>query len=149
MMSELEAAEEFSIINDAVFNDLRKTCAELARGQSAQCVEIAQDKFGLVKRADEIFPGGEVHADFAADGAIDLREERGGHLHEIDAAQISGGHESGEIADHSAAEGDHKRTSLDAVFGQLIVTGLHIFQRLGFFAGGLGNENGLEAGGLK
>ena len=102
-----------------------------------------------MKCADKIFTSGEIHADLAAHGAIDLREERSGHLHKIHAAQVCGGHESGQVADNAPAEGNDERAALDAVFGKLIVTRLYVFERLGLFPGGLANEDGRKAGGLE
>ena len=102
-----------------------------------------------MKCADKIFASGEIHPDLAAHGAIDLREERGGHLHEINAAQVCGGYESGHVADDAAAEGNNERAALDTVFGKLIVTRPYIFERLGLFPGGLANEDGRKAGGLE
>ena len=61
-----------------------------------------------MKRANQIFPGLQVHADFAADGTVHLREQRGGHLHERDAPQVGRGDEAREIAHDAAAQRDDK-----------------------------------------
>ena len=70
-------------------------------------------------------------------------------MNKIDAPQISGGHEAREISHHTAAQGDDKRAALESVVCQLVVACLHVFQRLGSFAGRLGYENGLEGGCLQ
>ena len=102
-----------------------------------------------MKCAYKIFASGEIHANLATHGAIDLREERGWHLYKINAAQIGGGCESGHIADNATTESNDERTTLDAVFGKLIVTRLNVFERLCLFPGGLANEDGRKAGSLE
>src|SRR5678815_2925222 len=66
-----------------------------------------------MKRAHEILADGEVDAHLAADGTVHLREERGGYLHQRDAAQVRGGGESGDVADHATAERDDRRRSIE------------------------------------
>ena len=101
-----------------------------------------------MKCADKIFASGEIHANLATHGAIDLREERGWHLYKINAAQIGGGCESGHIADNATTESNDERTTLDAVFGKFIVTRLYVFERLCLFPGGLANEDGYTREGV-
>ena len=66
-----------------------------------------------MKRAEQILSLRRVDPGLAADRGIDLRQKRGRHLHEIDAAAQDRGRESGEIADHAAAERDHQIVALD------------------------------------
>ena len=67
----------------------------------------------LVEGADQILALRRVDAGLAADGGIDLRQQRGRHLHEIDAAAQDRGGKAGEIADHAAAERDDEIVALD------------------------------------
>ena len=53
-----------------------------------------------------------VDAGFTADTRIDLGHQRGGDLHERNAAQIGRRGESCEIPDHPAAQGDQRCQSL-------------------------------------
>ena len=63
--------------------------------------------------ADEVLAVARVDAGLAADRGIDLREERGRHLHEAHAAAHDGGGEAREVADHAAAERDDEIAALD------------------------------------
>ena len=58
----------------------------------------------LVERADVVLAGAEVDRHLAADGGVDLGEQRRRHLDEPDAAQKGRGDVAGEVADHAAAE---------------------------------------------
>ena len=62
--------------------------------------------------ADQVLAVRGVDAGLAADGGIDLRQQRGRHLHEIHAAPHDAGGEAGEIADDAAAERDHHVAAL-------------------------------------
>ncbi len=58
-------------------------------------------------------PCGELMPVLPPTGGIDLRQQRGRHLHEIDAAAQDRRREAGEIADHAAAERDDQVVALD------------------------------------
>jgi hypothetical protein len=62
-----------------------------------------------------------VHRGLAADAGIDLREQRGRHLHERHAAQEGGGGEAGEVADDAAAERDDRAAAIEARIDQAVV----------------------------
>jgi hypothetical protein len=62
----------------------------------------------LQECADEVLPGGQIHAGLPADAAIDHRQQCRGDLDEWHAAQIGRGDEPGEVADDPAAEGDDR-----------------------------------------
>ena len=68
----------------------------------------------LVERADHVLAERMVDAGLAADGRVDLREQRRRHLHEGHAALVDRGRESGEVADDAAAERDQHRRALRA-----------------------------------
>ena len=141
-----QPAEQCGVVDDAVFDDFGEAGAELARGQRSQRVEIAQDESRLIKRTDEIFAGFQVHAHFSADRTVHLRKQGGGYLHEGNAAQISGGHKAGEIADDSAAERHNERFAFQPMRGKLVVTGLNRFEALDGFAGGHNDKDRMETG---
>ena len=67
----------------------------------------------LMKRAEQVLALRRIDAGLAADGGIHLRQQRGRHLHEIDAAAQDRRRETGEIADHAAAERDDEIVALD------------------------------------
>ena len=102
----LQLLEQPRIVDDAVFDHLREASLELAHGQRDKRMQVAQHQPRLVECADEILARLEVQADFAAHGAVHLRQERGGHLHERQAPQVSGRHETRQVAHYAAAEGD-------------------------------------------
>lgn len=141
-----EAAEEGGVGEDAVLDDLGEAGAELAVGQGAEHVEVAEDEAGLVEGADEVFSGGEVDPDLAADGAVDLGEQGGGDLDEGDAAEVGGGDEAGEVAGDAAAEGDDEGPAFEAVGGELVEAMFDHAEAFGRFTGGDGDEDGVEAG---
>jgi hypothetical protein len=66
-----------------------------------------------MERAEQVLALWRVDAGLATDRGIDLRQKRGRHLHEIDAAAQDCRRETGEIADHAAAERNHQIVALD------------------------------------
>jgi hypothetical protein len=54
-----------------------------------------------------------VDPGLAADGGVDLCEQRGWHLNEIDATAQDRGRKAGKVANHAAAERDHEIVALD------------------------------------
>ena len=66
-----------------------------------------------MKGAEQVLAMRRVDAGLAADRGIDLRQQRGRHLHEIDAAADDRCGKAGEIADHAAAERDDEIVALD------------------------------------
>ena len=86
-----------------------------SRGGSVASVEVsAITRDRLVKRADQVLAGGMVHAGLAADRGVDLREQRGRQLDEIDTALVTGGGEPGHVADHAPAERGDARIAVEA-----------------------------------
>ena len=77
------------------------------RGAAAcEHLGVAQHRRRLPERADQVLALGQVHAGLAADGGVDLAEQRGGHVHDGDAPVVDGGGEPGGVGDHAAADGD-------------------------------------------
>ena len=94
-------------------------------------------------------PASEIDAGLAADGGVDLREERGGDLHVADAAHVDGGEEAGDVAEDAATEGEEERVAVGSGGGELLGERFDAAQALVRFAAGE-EENGgaipLEAG---
>ena len=103
-----------------------------------------RDKPRLVECADKILSGLEVDAHFSPDRTIDLREQRRRRLHKGNAAQVSRGDESRQVANNPAAQGDDKRRALQPMPGELAVTTLDRLQTLGSFARWNGEQNSIE-----
>ena len=109
----LQPGEEGFVAEHAVFGDLGIAGAELARRQRVEHGGVGDDQHRLVEGAEQILALRRIDAGLAADGGIDLRQQRGRHLHEIDAAAQDRGRKAGEIADHAAAERDDEIVALD------------------------------------
>ena len=72
----------------------------------------------LTDHADDVLVGVEVHAVFAADRRIHLREERGRDEAETHAALVDGGRESSDVGGDPAAHAEYKRLSVSAFLQQ-------------------------------
>lgn len=75
------------------------------------------------------------------DRAIHLREEGGGHLQEADAALVSGGDETGQIADDAPAEGDDDGFAIDLALDEIPIQAAGGLQALIAFA--IGHQQGM------
>ena len=85
-----------------------------------------------------------VDGGFAADRRIDLRQQRGGHLHKRHAAHIAGGGKAGHVANHPAAQRKQHRFAIAPVAQQGVknqVEGLPVFV---LFA--IGQHHGVNKG---
>ena len=110
----LQPGEEGGVAEQAVFGDLGVAGAEFARRQSVEHGGVGEHQDRLMERADQILAVGGIDRGLAADRGIDLRQQRGRHLHIIESAPHRGRREAGEIADDAAAERDHEIAALDA-----------------------------------
>ena len=81
-------------------------------GKGPERIQIRQHGAWLVKRADQVLAARVIDPGLAADGRIDLRQQRRRHLHEIDAALVARGRKSGHVADDAAAECDDARVAI-------------------------------------
>ena len=109
----VEPGEEGFIAEHAIFGDFGVAGAELARRQRIEHGGIGNHQNRLMKRAEQVLALRRVDAGLAADRRIHLRQKRGRHLHEIDAATQDRRRKAGEIADHAAAERDHQIVAFD------------------------------------
>ena len=96
------------VAHQRVLGDLAEPAAVLAVGQRAQHDRVHEHAARLVERAHEVLALGQVHPGLAADRAVDHREQRGGHVHDVDAAVVHRGREAGGVADDSPADRDHE-----------------------------------------
>ena len=108
-----QPGEKRLVAEHAVFGDFGIAGAKLARRQRIEHRGIGDHQNRLVKRAEQILALRRIDSGLAADRRIDLRQQRGRHLHEIDAAAQDRRGKAGEIADHAAAERDHQIVALD------------------------------------
>ena len=102
--------------------------AKLARRQRGERRRIGQHQLRRVESADQVLPFRQIHAGLAADGAIDLSDERGRHVHQSDAAKIAGGNESGDVADDASARSHEQRAAVGARANQLPAEALHAWR---------------------
>lgn len=114
----VEKGEHVGVADSGVLDDFGETFDEGAGGEGFKGEGVNEDEAGVVEGADEVFPGGEVDACFATDGAVYLGENGGGDLNEGDATVVDGGDESGEVADDASAEGDEEGVPVYALLGK-------------------------------
>ncbi len=110
----LEPVEEAAVADKPVFHHLGIARKQLAPRQGRERVDIGNHQHRLVKGADQVLALRRVDRRLAADGAVDLGEQRRRHLHQIEAAQQGRRGEAGEIADDAAAQRHDRRRALDA-----------------------------------
>ena len=96
------------VARHAVLDDFVEARPELAAGQRREQGRIDDDDPRLVEGADEVLAAWQVDTHLAADGRVDLREQRRRHVREGDAAHVRGGGEAAHVADDAAAEGDQR-----------------------------------------
>ncbi len=98
-------SKNVAIEHQAVLDHFGQAGAQLARAAGWQArATSAITATRLVERADHVLAERVVDSGLAADRRVDLREQRGRHLDEGDAALVDRRGESGEIADHAAAQ---------------------------------------------
>ena len=61
-----------------------------------------------MKGPNQVFAGGNINSGFAAYRRIDLRQQRCGDLHHVDAAQIGRRGKAGQVAYYAAALRNHE-----------------------------------------
>ena len=105
----LEPVHERRVEREAVLDHLGEPGAQLAVGQRVERGHVRDHRARLMEGADHVLAARVVDRGLAADRGVDLREQRGRHLHESDAALVDRRGESGQVADHAAAQGDDQR----------------------------------------
>lgn len=142
----LHEAEELGVGDDAGLDGLLQAGAEFGGRQGGERGRVGEDGEGVVEAADEVLAHLEVGAGLAADGGVDLGEQRGGELHITDAAHVDGGEEAGEVAEDAAAEGEQDGVAIGTGEGQLVGKGLDAGEALVGFAGPEKEHGGASVG---
>ncbi len=114
-----EPGEEFGVGDRAVLDDLGQAGQQLALGQGIQRVEVADHAQRLVEGADHVLAGRVVDGRLATHARIDLRQQRGRHLHEGHATHVAGRSKPGHVAHHAAAQRVQHRLAVGGLFQQL------------------------------
>jgi hypothetical protein len=96
---------------------------------------VDKDAQRLMERADEVFALRMIDADFSADRAVDVGQERGGNLHERDAAGVGGRREAGRVSHDAAPHGHDDGPAIRLHFDQRVVETGDDGQRLRLFPG--------------
>ncbi len=91
-----------------------------ARRQGVERGRVDQDAQRLQEGPDHVFRFGQIDADLATHGTIDLGQQRSGNLQEAEAPGVGGGNEAGQVADHAAADRDDDRLAIGAEFEQAL-----------------------------
>jgi len=99
-----EPGKKHRVANQADLDDLGESGRELAVGKRIERVGVDNHRARLMERADHVLAERVVHAGLAADRGVHLGEQRGRHLDERDAALVTGGGESGHVADNTPAQ---------------------------------------------
>ena len=141
-----QPGEERGIAEQAVFGDLGIAGAEFALRQRVEQRGVGDHHHRLMEGADQILAVARIDAGLAADRTVDLRQQRGRHLHIIEPAPHRCRGKAGEIADDAAAERDHKIAALDARRDDRLAYGLERRVALGALADRHHDARGLDAG---
>ena len=148
-MVALEEVDQLGRQDRAGLDDLGEPGAQLARRQGPQRRRVGDHQPRVMKRADQVLAGRDVDAGLAADRRVDLRHQRGRHLHEVDAAQVRRRGEAGDVADDAATQRDHHRAALEARLDQAVVDERDPGEVLVLLAVGDLDGHGREAGALE
>ena len=84
-----------------------------------------------MERADEVLALGQVHAGLATDRAVDHREQRGGDVHDVDAAVVHRRREPGGVADDSPTDRDDEIAAEESPLREAAAELLDRGERLG------------------
>ena len=142
----LAPGEECRIADQPGLGDFRIPCPQLTRGQRGQCFGVGEHHARLVEGAEKVLAVPRVNAGLAAHRAVDLGEQRRRHLDERQPPQSGRRRETGEIADHAAAERDHRGAALDTRVEQRVGDACIALQRLRAFAARHGDGPRLDPG---
>jgi hypothetical protein len=113
-----------------VLDDLGEPRSKLALGQRSRHGRVDDDEPRLVERADHVLAQRVIDRRLAADGRVDLSQDRGRELHEVDSAHVSRRREARDIADGAAAECEYGRGPVEPGRQELVPAVLRDRQRL-------------------
>src|SRR5262249_51061801 len=122
-----QPGEEAGVVDEAVFDDLGVAGTEFPYGKRVEQRRVGDDQDGLVESANLILSVSRVDAGLTADRGVDLRQQRGRHLHDRKTAAYDRCGKSRAVA-HQAAAGRHPRvTALEGGGEQLLA---HVFEQV-------------------
>ena len=110
--------EEHRVADQPGLHHLRIAGPQLAPVQRAERAGVGQHQARLVEGADQVLALRRVDPGLAAHAAVHLGQQRRRHLDEGQAAQRGRGGETREVANHPAAQRDHRGPPLDACVQQ-------------------------------
>ena len=142
----LAPVEEGRIVDQPVFHHLGIACQQLAPGQGVEHLGVGQHQPRLVEGADHVLAVAGVDAGLAADRGIDLGEEGGRDLDEVDAAQQDRGGKAREVADDTAAQRHKRGLAVDAAVQQVAQQPAEARELLAALAGRHGHDRGIDTG---
>ena len=138
-----QIGEEIGVHDHAVLDHLGQAAPQLARGQRLERVDVDPHGPRLVKGADDVLGTGVVDADLAADRAVDLGQQGGGHHDQRQPARVGRRGKAGQVADHASAQGQHHGVPIGTELDQSIVEQGGRIEALGRLAG---RQHGGRAG---
>ena len=103
----LQPLKELGVAHDTVLHDLAHAVAYKLARQGLETTQVADDKAGLVERADEVLSLGQVNGGLSAHAGVNHGKQRGGHLDKVATAHIAGRGETRKVADNAATQGDN------------------------------------------
>ncbi len=129
-LGEREATEVLAG-EEVVLGHLAEATGVLAWRKGVEHVGVAQHRGRLPERADQVLALREVHARLAADGGVDLAEQRGGHVHHRHTPVVHRRGEPRRVGHHPATHGDDHVLSCQPPLGELPAEVLHRVEALG------------------
>ena len=134
------------LAQEGVLGDLAAAAGPLARREGREGLGVAQHGVGLPERADEVLALGQVDPGLAADGGVDLGQQRGGDVHVGRPPVVGRRGEAGDVGHDAAADGDDGVGPREAGPGEPAGQVLHRGERLGVLPVGDDAELGRDAG---
>ena len=121
--------------NGTVLDDFSQASRQLTRGQGLQRARVSHDQPGLMEGPHHVLAARVVDAGLAAHRGIDLRQQAGGHLHEVDAALEAGGGKAGQVAHHATAQRHDQALAVQPGFQHAVMDGVELLPALAGLAG--------------
>ena len=110
----LDHVEDHGVGDESRLHDLGHARDDLVARQRLQRGEVDEHRERLMEGADQVLACIGVDAGLAADRGVHHGEQRGRHVHDVDAPQPRGRGESGDVGGRSPAEADHGVLAADA-----------------------------------
>ena len=121
--------------NGTVLDDFSQASRQLTRGQGLQRASVGHDQPGLMEGPHHVLAARVVDAGLAAHRGIDLRQQAGGHLHEVDAALEAGGGKAGQVAHHAASQRHDQALAVQPCLQHAVMDGVELLPALAGLAG--------------